>query len=301
MRQLVKRGGPGLAVFLGAALAGAAAAADTLGARVQVVFAITAPDFVRNLPAPASAEMQRRMASELAVMAHDHFGFVEWLSSPPPAGPPADAELRVTLVGEAREDGSRTSIELRGAVGGQPIEMPELPNVVVYELWDDKPTHDAAELRLKLVDVLHERLDNDDFRRRLQEQFLSQVPLSRRVVVRGQDKRLLVPASWKSLHARPDSMLRAVFSATPAAGAASEGQIRLSPEGPMAAEGLQDAVVCRIRQFTFPAVTVEGVEAWHERIPVLLGPGVLNRITVSMESYQREASRPGDLAVEPDR
>jgi len=290
-----------LPLALAALLAvGAHAGADTPAPRILVTFEVTAPDFAHNL-APASRDLlQRRVAEDVSALARESFGFLEWLSAADAAAAAPDAQLKLSLVADPRQDGSRTSLAFAATVGGQAVDVPELPSVVVYELWDDKPTHDAVELRQHLGDVLRACCTTDDFHRRFQKAFLSRVPLSRRVLVRGEEKRLLIAASWRSLHAGTDSLLRADFSATPGGGSASEGHIRLSPEGPLAADGMQDAVLCRIRQFTFPAVTVEGIEAWHERIPLLLAPDTLKSITVSMEDYQRSATQSGELAGSPD-
>jgi hypothetical protein len=267
--------------------------------RVRVTFTITEPEFVRNLKDKRPA-LERKVVEDVVGLARESFGFVDWLAADDGAAPAPDAELKLTLLGEQRQEGWRTSLGFGASVGGRDLVLPELPSLLVYEFWANKPTHNPEALRNRLKDMLLPLFaSDDDFRRRFQGAFLSQVPLSRQVMVRGAEERLLIVASWRSLRAGTESTLRAHFSSQLAAGALSEGQIRLSPEGPLTMAGVDDGVLCRIRQFTYPAVTVEGVAAWHPRIPDLLGPEALKSITVSMEDYKRAATTSGQLALEP--
>jgi hypothetical protein len=274
-----------LAVCAGA---GPAAAADL--PKVSTAFRVQAADFVANLSPATRAELETAMAAELAARVRQHFAFVDWTASTPGA-----AELRLTMVGEPRGLAARILLEFGATVGGQPLSLAAFPRPLVYEHWDSQPTNDAPALQARLTEVVRALFDLDDFRLRLQKEFLravpltEHVPLEERLMVLTADRRLVLPLSWDALRARSESVLLVRFLALPPSAAEEkDGEILLRPEAPVRSGSLRGLSRCAVDRFTFPPL--DPVGSWDDRVAQLLSPAALRGLRVFMDEYVRDVN-----------
>lgn len=266
-------------------------AATSVWAELPVVrtqVRIEAETFVNGL-AGERGRVEAEVAGILASELDRYYKFLTW--SADPAGE-ADrsahaAELELRLFAERKPLGVAIFLEYAPRVGDEVYAPPDRAEEL-YEEFEEQPKDKPDLLIDDLKETIIQRLRDDSFRSKLEEGFLSKIPLTTEVEADEQMKVILIPLSLEELRATEASELAAEFEARNDSNVFQNGSLHLDPSG-----GREDRpgwVQCSVRKFHFPP---EDETSWHPKIPEVLRGELLKSITVYMALYDMESGQAG--------
>lgn len=267
-----------LSLPLAAALMAAPASADPPLRRVVTDLRISSPQVQQALQPAARSALQKSVATSIAALARDRFGYLEWVPQPAagadgapllvlevfeePAGPICDGAVRWRFVGE---------VKARPVFSGTAQDL--------YDGCDPNPGFkNAADFEADLTRAVKELLEKPEQRARIQSEFLRRVALVSSLET--DQKRVLVPLAADQLLADRDSRLRVDFKVDQ-----KRGEMTLRPWDPAGArmQVLLNSLVCGSIAIPCSDVASEGGEDWEPSLPGLLRS--CTDLAVFMEKY----------------
>lgn len=253
---------------------------------VGTAFAVRAPTYTNNLNPTTLHDLETAIGEQLSKMEQRYFKFLRWTSVETTVA----AKLIISLLEEPHPLGVRILLSYEATVAGQNVDLPDIPDKVLYDAFDDHNAHAPTVLRRDVLDALDVQFANQDFRLRLQKQFLKTIPLTHSIFVDAKGQRLVVPIPWDSLRASDHSVLLVKFTAAPPSTARQLGTIRIVPDTRAAFGGEHGLIRATVSFYSFPPHLVK---QWHPDIPTVLGHVVGDTLAVFMEAYDQDTSPSG--------
>lgn len=139
-------------------------------------------------------------------LGNEYFSYLDWN----PGATPAAASLVFELRESPGALGSDYALVLRVSLsGGDWTEVEKLPVYAASSM--SQPTGNAVKLRARLLEVLNASFQNDVFRKRLQDDNLSEIPIASEIQLAEGQNQFIVPLDSKELKVRDGSTLTAKF------------------------------------------------------------------------------------------
>src|SRR6266849_4553740 len=247
---------------------------------------------------PAELERARQELAAYAAekLPNPGFDYMRWLPAQLQPALPSVAELRVVIHQRSFSGIPRLILEYQAFLGGTQISLSSIAAQPIY----DGPAPSVHSVDRLIADVKSLRLDkdlpNEDFRRRLGEEFLRNIPLSEKVIVEAGKPDIILPLEFDALHASDQSRLYVEFTAQPDTQPADTGIMRLRPIKKVRAGTFEGGVNCRVYMFVFKDVSVPEPGGDDPRVLVILAPPSVKSLRVFMEKFERRA---GTLITTP--
>jgi len=262
---------------------------------VKTEFIIEASVF-DNFEQSVKANLKSYLAWRMAHFCKANFGFLRWDPvSDQTTLSETDTKLSLKLTAQEREFGFVVSLEYAAEICGQKYPLSELQSILLYQVWDDQPTHDHARLQRDIEQKITENFGSDVFRKKLHKEFLKYIPLTEKIQVDGEDHRLIIPIKWHALNADLRSVMLVEFKAT-SHGEPKPGNMLLRPEGRNFKDkwqNLMHCTVCSVRMFSYPPIDVK---AWDDAIPGILKSDRIESLKVFMNIYEKNLN-PGTIGT----
>jgi len=255
-----------------------------------------------NLDPAELARAQQELAAYAAEkLPNPGFDYMRWMPAQVQPELPSAAELRIVVHQISSSGIPRLVLEYQAFLGDEKVKLSSIVAQPIY----DGPAPSVHSVGRLIADVKSLRLDkdlpNEDFRRRLGEEFVHNIPLSDKVIVESGKPDIILPLDFDALHASDHSLLYVAFNAQPDTQPAADGYMRLRPMKKVPLGTFQGGVNCRLYMFEFKDVSVpeDGV-ADPQVIPqvlVILAPPSIKRVHVYMDKFERQL---GTLITTPE-
>jgi hypothetical protein len=265
---------------------------------VGAKFTLEAGEFRDNLAPDKVQQLEEDLTALLAELNGRYFKFLRWTPIPHSQNPDTvPTRLMVSLVATHHPLGARIDLAYRAFVSGQPLDLPHVSDMRMYEAWGDQPRHAPAVLLAQLTDSLKSHFQNQALRDHLQLEFLKHVPLTDSVHVDQAGERLVVPIAWEELRASDASVLLVKFRSKPPNRPEGGGHMKMAPDGLARVDNTEGLVRCAIVFFDFPP---DRTTQWHPEIPLIL-KHVVGGLTIYMETYVLDTApgTMGTLVIDP--
>jgi len=257
-------------------------------------FVIESPDHKSNFTPDAERQVELRIATELARLCQERFGFLKWVPADAAAGgsTPA-AQLTLSLKAESGSKFPAIFLEYTAAISGQ-SHFPGVQKEQLFGGFDDQLTTDHARLERTLFEKLRQQLANDAFRHDLHEGFLQDIPLAD--TVKLLEPQVIIPVNAEELTASHESVLLVRFSAK-LSGTLEKGVVELIP-----VSEVEGSLSCLIQRLLSPTLVVNQTGGWDPKIAVLLQPPAVESLNVFMLIYKKKPNpgTEGALSTRPE-
>lgn len=265
---------------------------------VRIFLEINSAIVTNNLTGTDVARVKQELAAYAAAkLPSPGFEFVRWMPNSDAQSSDPTAEFHIVI----REDNSggmpRLMLDYRATVRGQIVPLPTIASQPIYD-GPAPSVHSASRL---IADIESRRFDkdliNEDFRKRLGEGFVRNIPLSEKLVVSAGNADIIVPLDFDGLHASDQSHLLVRFTAKPDEKPADTGLMRLRPIKRVVDGDFLGSVYCRVYMFEFREVRVPEPGSDDPRVVGILLPSSVKSAQIFMERFERMT---GDLFTSPN-
>ena len=278
-RQLTRRHARLLLVCLGL-LAALLPVRDAAGAEskpyVSVSFQVAVPEFQRNLPQLAQAEVV--IARALAAMFADSYAFADWSAGGPRTGTQLGTLILKLEKDESTRPGPKVFVRFYGAVPGGTLRATKIPEIEIYAPsflnWD---TNNRAAFEARLLGNAAPIVRTPAFQAEFFQHFLALLPIASTVLPRATERVIDIPVQWTQNLLAPESILTVRFGKsvqqTKLEGSMTLTNITAHVEAAPAAGGA--AAPARLRG-SVTAATFDAkpllldASRWNKRLPELL-------------------------------
>lgn len=263
---------------------------------VAVMCKIEATDFTDNLTKESLKYVEDETAKDLKVLGKRYLGFLDWS--------PANCDLSqakacfmVTVEDGFAEHGlPGILLKYSAIMPNATVDLSQIEPDILYEYGKKKPTQNKELLKNKILEMLNTRFANSDFRKKLQDHFLSKIPLASSLESLPESQRLVIPIEALVLNARNGSTFSAEFVSQLPPQSEEDCNIILEKDGTCRAQSHYGKI--RVQSIEYNLPPRKGV-GWDSEIPARLDKQKKGTLQVFVKTYEMETVVPTNSKIKP--
>jgi len=256
--------------------------------------------FDENLKLEDKAQVAEKIGQVLADLARKHFSFLVWEpATSDEVLPPGSHVFRIVLRDEPKRFGTENLLKWVGSVGGQPIDLASLSDLLLYGVFDLEK-HNPDKLREDIDEKLRQFFHVQENRKVIHDAFLQMIPLSREIIIHDSDQRIIVPLRWDTLHADPDSVLLVEFTTKELQKDEKAGRMKLTSVKKRLGAPRPGSVEGIIQMFDYAPIALTQSGQWDQRIPAVFDFVIIQRVFMKSYVQKLNADTADGLATAPE-